>query len=192
MDKQKNKLIVLCGPDASGKSTLAKIIMDIFKKRGIDCEYMHAHTYSISSNSFGMSDKTLEKYKKILKLLVPLVLLDNIFTYHKKYKKILNKKMLILDRYFYDKIARLLYYEICCRKFAGWYLSLLPKPDHVFFLKTDPNTLYKRKQEYTVKEYEKYQKIYNFIAEKIGAFIIDTNLPIEFCQKKLVEYFFKS
>jgi thymidylate kinase len=123
------KLIVYCGMDGSGKTTQAqrKFVLTTNSK------LLHAHGYTVSSNSFGLGEETIKKVSLLLSLLLPLAHLDFLYTYYFKYKPILKTKNLICDRYFYDKVARLVYYGICPRWVAKKWVKIIPKPDEIYF-----------------------------------------------------------
>ncbi|MCD6094284.1 MAG: hypothetical protein J7J51_05830 [Candidatus Omnitrophica bacterium] len=189
MGRQKYPLIVFCGMDGSGKTTLAKKVVEFFKERNQKCEFIHAHVYSISKHSFGLNEKLVNKLRFFLKLAIPFALLDNLYTYYFKYKPVLRNMILVCDRYFYDKIARMMYYEICSESVAKIYLKLLPKPDYVFFLDIDPKQAYSRKEEYSEREYNSFRNIYGFIAGYLKAPVLDTSLPLDVCSKQMLKHF---
>lgn len=189
MDKKKHHLIVFCGVDGTGKTTLAKKLVEYFEKQGLKPKFIHAHGYTVSQNSFGLDEKKVHSLKYLFKLLLPFAFLDNLFTYYFKYKPILKNKTLICDRYFYDKLARMIYYGICNRFIAKIYLRLLPRPDFVFFLDVDPKKAHQRKKEYSEGELLFFRKIYRLFAKHLRAPIIDTGLPIKICRHKIFKYF---
>jgi len=192
MDKKKYLLIVFCGMDGSGKTTLAKKVVEFFKKQGLKFEFIHAHGYSISQNSFGLDEERVNRLKYLFRLLIPFAFLDNLFTYYFKYKPILRNKVLICDRYFYDKVARMMYYGICNKFIAKIYLRLLPSPDFAFFLDASSKDVYKRKGEHSEKNLSYYRKMYRFIAKYLNAPVIDTNQPVNVCYKEILNFLEKS
>jgi len=124
-------------------------------------ELIHSHSYSISSDSFGISEAVITKWKYLFMLLIPLAILDNWFTFLSIYRPILNKRELICDRYFYDKVARAVYYGICPWLIARIWIRLIPKPDVVFFL-TEPHV-----QKEEINNYEKWREIYKRIENEL-------------------------
>jgi len=185
MDKKKNLLIAFCGPDGSGKTTLAKETVLQLRKNGRDVHYCHGHAYTFAPTSLGLKKKKVLKLRKLLCFLTPFGLIDNLFTYYFYYRPILKKKSLICDRYFYDKLARLFNYGLINSFWLKVYLRLLPKPDLVFFLKLDPQTIRKRKKEYSLEELTKFNRAYKQMAKIINAQIIKTNQPLPICLKKI-------
>ena len=188
MAKKKHPLIVFCGMDGSGKTTLAEKLVNYFERQGREIEFIHGHGYTVSENSFGLDEKRVKRLKYLFKLLIPLALLDNLYTYYFKYKPLLKNKTLICDRYFYDKLARVIYYGICPPSLAKIYLKLLPKPDFAFFLDADPQKAHARKRELSEEELVSFRKIYKFLAECLEAPVIDTGLSLNVCYKKILEY----
>jgi len=181
MSKKRFPLIVFCGIDGSGKTTLAKKLFFSLKEKRIDCEIIHAHAYSISEDSFGIRENTIKKFKCLFRLAIPFALLDNFFTYYFKYLPILREKILICDRYFYDKITRLHYYGISTALMTKVYLSLLPKPDYTFFLDVRTESAKIRKNEYSKEEYISFRESYKLIMEKIltKTIVINTESDID-------------
>lgn len=175
----KHRLIVFCGMDGTGKTTLAHKTGDLLKKENISSVVYHAHGYTFSKNSLGFKEDRLKHCHFLLSFLVPFAFLDNLYTYFFKFRIILRKNTLICDRYFYDKVARMLHYGIINTFFAKLYIKLIPKPDLVFFLDSDAKTIRIRKNELTLHELTDYRKIYKFIAKYTPhTTVIHTALPI--------------
>ena len=180
-------LVTFSGMDGTGKTTLAEKIKYYFiKEKGLECDFIHGHGYSVSQNSFAVNEKQIHRMRHLLRLLIPLAFADNLYSYLSKYLPVLRKKVLICDRYFYDKVARLMFYGICTEGMAKVYLNFLPRPDHIFFLDLNIDTVYKRKQEYTKKEYASFSEIYRFLAECLDAPIINTAKPIDRCCDEII------
>lgn len=184
----KNVLIAFSGMDGSGKTTLAKMLESHLKKRGYRVYYKHAHGYTISKNSFAIDEKSIKRFRLLLFLLSPFMLLDSLFTYYFKYKPQLKHNAVICDRYFYDKVARMLYYNVINTFIAGIYLNLLPRPDYIFHLYISSEMAKSRKNEYSTAEYDQFRKIYQFVAAATKATIIDADLPLDSVFNKVVSY----
>ena len=82
MDTKKIPLIVFCGMDGSGKTTLAKKLVQFFEELGLECEFNHGHKYTVSQDSFGLSEARVNKLRHLFRLLVPLAFVDNLFTFY--------------------------------------------------------------------------------------------------------------
>lgn len=173
--------------DGSGKTTLAKKVAVHLKKQGIKSQFIHAHAYRVSQNSFGLRPKAVRNLKYLFRLLLPFAFFDNLFTYCFRYKPILKDRTLICDRYFYDKLARMVYYGIAGQFLAKIYLKLLPKPDFVFFLDLAPEKIYQRKKEYAKRDLQTFRKIYKFLAKVLETKMINTRLPLDTSIKKIIK-----
>lgn len=187
MAANKYPLIVFCGMDGTGKTTLAKKVTGFLEEHGHDFEFIHGHGYNVSQNTFALSDETTRKLRYFFRCMVPLALMDNLCTYYFKYRPILKSRFLVCDRYFYDKVARMMFYGICDEFTAKAYLRLLPRPDFTFFLDIDPAEAFQRKQEYSKEEYQRFRQVYRFVADELEMPIIDTSLPLDTCSKQILE-----
>ena len=185
---KKNLLIAFSGMDGSGKTTVAKKLESYMNKKGYNVFFKHAHGYAISKNSFSVDEKSIKRFRWLLFLLSPFMLLDSYFTYYFKYKPQLKHNTVICDRYFYDKVARMLYYNIINKFVARIYLSLLPQPDHLFFLNVSSHNAKLRKNEYSNNEYNRFREVYQFIAMKTNAIVIDADLPLNTVFNKTISY----
>ncbi len=170
----KNLLIAFSGMDGSGKTTLAKKLKTYLEKKSYSVYFKHAHGYAISQNSFAIDEQNIKRFRWLFMLLSPYVLIDSWLTHLLKYRPILNKKTLICDRYFYDKIARLIYYGIISKTLSKMYLYLLPKPDVVFVLDVGEKKAITRKKEYSLNQARNFRDIYQFIARETKTPIIKT------------------
>ncbi len=186
---KKNNLVVFCGMDGSGKSTLASKLVTYFKQSGVKTEYIHGHNYKSSKNSFGFTPKQVSRFRYLFRLLIPFAFIDNLCTYFFEYRKITREKTLVCDRYFYDKVVRMLYYGISNRFIAKIYLKLLPQADFIFFLDIAPECAVSRKAEYSLDKTKIFRDAYLFVAKHVGATLIDTNRPVEVCFKEIKENF---
>ena len=185
---KKKALIVLCGMDGSGKSTLAGKLQLHFKNKGLAVSYTHGHTYTTAKNTFRSDPSSVHKYKLFWRLLLPFAFIDNLLTYFLNYRYAIRSSTIIADRYLYDKVVRLIYYGICPRWLAVWYLRLLPKPDYCFFLDVDPKKAVDRKKEFSIDTQKKYRKHYLFAARILDQPIIDTGQSIGKCVQKIMHY----
>ncbi|MFQ5444809.1 MAG: hypothetical protein ACE5EK_09350, partial [Nitrospinales bacterium] len=113
MSLRKFPLIVFCGMDGSGKTTLSRKVAEHLRKKGISTEWEHGHGYTVSQNSFGTGEDTLRRFRHIFRLGLPLAMSDNLITFYFRYQPVLKVQGLVCDRYFYDKVARLMFYGIC-------------------------------------------------------------------------------
>jgi len=173
--------------DGSGKTTLASALFRDLEKEGRPVHLKHGHGYSVSKNSFGFDERSVNRYRLLFGILLPFAYLDNLFTFYFRYRPLLREKTLISDRYFYDKLARLIFYKICPLALAKLYLQLLPKPDYVFFLDIEASDARNRKEGYTEEELESFRRAYLFIAGCLNSPVINTGFSAQECLLKIKE-----
>jgi thymidylate kinase len=184
----RNLLIAFSGMDGSGKTTLAKQLEEYLKKKGFHVFFKHAHGYAISQDSFAIKENSLQRFRWLFALFSPYILLDSFYTYYFKYRPILHKNTLICDRYFYDKIARLMFYGICNQALAKIYLFLVPRSNISFLLDVDVKSALARKSEYSESELKRFREIYLFIAEFLKIPIINTTSSQKTSVQKMIKY----
>ena len=172
-------IIAICGMDGSGKTTLAQKLLSQLRKKGLPAEFFHGHTYAVSSDSGGLKPAQVKKLSGLFRFLLPLAYCDNIFTYFFRYRPRARRRILILDRYFYDKVARMLYFGICGKTLAKLYARSLPRPELVFFLDAPEDVVYARKKEYEYDKLQIFRRAYLCLAPVINARVIDTTAPVE-------------
>ena len=187
MAKENFSLIVLCGMDGSGKTTLANRLATELASRGVETEVIHGHTYAASSNSFGFSEERIRKYRILLRLVLPLAWLDNLYTYFTRYRSAGRGKTIISDRYFYDKAARLLYFGIGGKELMKLYVKTLPRPQHIFFLDLPEDIAARRKEDYSREQLKNFRNAYRYLARVLNAPLIDSSEPPEKCVKSMLE-----
>ncbi len=184
-------IIAFCGMDGTGKTTLARSLVQDLSTSGKRSHMLHGHEYAVSSNSFSMDENSVRRHRFWLKFLIPGAWLDNIYTYIFKYLPSARDNILILDRYFYDKIARMMYFGICGRKIAKLYARVLPPPDYLFLLDAEENPVHRRKPEYTEVQLGVFRENYRFLAVILECTVIDTTRPIEVCRQRILEVVLK-
>ncbi len=183
---KKNILIAFCGMDGTGKSTLSKLLSKQLVKF-ISIKTIHSHGYVISKQSFGLTEKQIKKWRIFFTLLSPFTLIDH-WLNHIKYTNVLEKSSLILDRYSYDKIVRLMYYGIIGENLGKLYAKLVPKADITFLLDINEYEALKRKSEYTIEEFIRFRKLYLLIAKSQNIPIINTELSLKSTIKTVLLY----
>lgn len=162
-------LITILGPDGTGKTTLAtKLAADIDSLRYIYFGGSNASRKYRFFESFIKSDLRNIFLRVIRKVLRVVNDLDVYF--QAKTKHIISDRCPI-DNYIITKIQG--------RKIRHYYYLILlisPNPDFVILLNGDPETIYRRKEELSVAEIEKYVQYYKeyLNKSKIDYSIIDT------------------
>lgn len=172
--------------DGTGKTTLALKLGEYLRKNHYEVEVIHGHQYTTAKKSFNTSENQVRRYRLFFSLLTPFAYLDNLLTYFKKYRPSNQQKIVISDRYFYDKVSRMLFYGILNKWFASIYLKLLPKPDYVFFLDINEQIAWQRKKEYAIEEYRRFRQMYLYIARQLNACLISTNETVDDTVKKII------
>ncbi len=172
---KKHLHIVFCGIDGSGKSTWVEEVLRQLRMRREPAISLHGHGYTFAPHSFGISETSFFRIKHWFKVFWPLALIDHWYTYLTLYLPVLRRSALVADRYFYDKLARLLYYGMITRSMARWYLKFIPRPDVTIFLDVKPELAFKRKPDFTLEQFTKLREEYRFLASTIRASIIDTS-----------------
>ena len=175
----KNIQIAFCGMDGAGKSTLARMAhnwLEVNEHRAI---FLHGHTYSLSKKSLSLSSESVVKYRFLLRMAIPISIIDNLYTYYFKYRAHLKKANLITDRYFYDKLARLLFYGISTPFLARIHCFFIPRPTILFVLNPNPESASQRKGEYSVSDSKVFHEKYNLLSKILKIETINTSAPIE-------------
>lgn len=168
-------LICFIGMDGSGKTTLAKKACKILKKSNKDVEYRHILDYSIikklscfrKPSKKSKSETKEQKWSMTITILRQIIfILDIILFYFIKFFHN-RKKILILDRYFYDTIPRIKFFSQCAVLPISFYLNFIPKPNEIIYVKLDPKTAFKRKPEDVESLYHEAHKTYENITKKL-------------------------
>jgi len=167
----RGELICLVGPDGVGKSTQAEILIDFFRKKGIEYDYKWARFYHffsipllISARILGLSEFiTLKDGAKIgyhyfyksqmISFLYPYFLYMDIllFTITKIYLPLINGKNIVCDRFVYDTIIDVMvstnnqsFYK---SKIAKMFLKLIPRKSTFIMLIADSDILRNRRED---------------------------------------------
>jgi len=146
-------IITLMGNDGSGKTTIAKRLVEILKHSGLKTKYIHEYDYTILKLFFKILGETrleksrkqfiVEKQKGWYYLWPMLVWLDRLFHYI-YLKSFQRNTVVILDRYAYDHYLSFLYSNHITRV-SEWFYQKFPKPDMGIVLWVEPETAYNRK-----------------------------------------------
>lgn len=207
------KLISIIGPDGSGKTTQAHLLIDYLKNRGLNYEYKWLrfnHFFSLPvlgiARLMGLSEMiTLENSQRIgyhyfykSKIIswfyyVTLFIDTLIITIIKVYIpiKIFNRKI-ISDRFIYDTIIDLmistgnngLYYE----KWGRLFSHLIPSDSSSILLISDEITLRSRRSNVKYdKNLGKKIELYSKVASKFGIPVINSNKSIETIKIEILE-----
>jgi len=184
-------IVAFIGNDGSGKTTIAKKLVNILRELGLNVTYKHEYDYTIIKSLFKLigvkkieseRKNMLVKKKKSWKYYIwPfLVYLDACLSYYyfKFFKK---KEMVILDRFFFDHYMSFKYLGNLT-KFSEWLYLHSPKPDIIFLLWVKPEIAFFRKKathRYGLNFYIHQTREYLKLSKDQGIKDINTNKTIK-------------
>lgn len=194
------KFVVILGPDGVGKSTTADLVRQTLEAFHIPVAHMH----------LGFRPSILPTRKSLISLgkektsapgersKVPGIIrffyhaLDYILGYFLRVRPLLVKGRIVLgERYYYG-------YLVDPRKrnelgFPSWlprfiFRFFIPKPDVVILLSNDPEEIFRRRQEHSVREIERQIAAYGEIGRQAKHFFeVKTDRPPEKIAEEVVE-----
>lgn len=191
--------MVFIGPDGSGKTTIAKAILEDEEIRKLFQlkNYFHgrfsylpelkaivsffnknikkdSNSVNFSPDEFGILRAIIYPVYYSLDYLIGHFLIRKIKAYY---------SIVIFDRYFYDYFIQKKYAK-CPRWLLSLIAKIIPKPDLVIYLKNDPEIIYTRKEDLPMKEIKRQIDICEKLIKEIpNGFTIETSLSSE----KIVE-----
>lgn len=219
MKKRKGIFICFTGIDGSGKTTLAKSLVNVMKQKGIKTKYVYNRYTPIilrpiilvgkwlflrskdvfeNYEEYTQSKKSSSKKHPVLASLYQRILLFDYFfqTFFKVKLPLLIGKNIVCDRYIYDTIATDLsvdfnYSEEDIKNSLGK-LSLFPTPDITFLIDLPEEIAYLRKDDVPAVDYLKERRgIYLNIGEKYEMVILDGAKKLEELQDDVKNEVFK-
>lgn len=175
-------MISIIGPDGSGKSTMAKKLVDILKNSGRNAELVYSGRGKfnlIPIKKIGKAYKILEqeKIKKdsfikkiVYTLAAPVYTSDLLLRYFIYiFPKRRSGKVIVTDRYASD-ILLMPNVPLFIKKIL---LSLFPKPTMTFYLYNSPKILYKRKH-HSKEDLKRQLALFPILQKKFNAVTIKT------------------
>lgn len=206
----KNNLICIIGPDGSGKTTQAKILIERMREKKIDVEYRWLRFYHFFSlpllcyarisgytETHTIHNKKMSYHNfsrsQLLCQLYPMTLFIDTFLFYvvKLYFPLfIRKKVIVCDRCIYDTIIDVMIStgirNIKNIKFFNYYLKLVPKNTHVFLMTSDEQTLRERRIDVKMdRELENKIFLYEEFGKMFDFQTIDSSLPIIEINKKI-------
>jgi len=183
-------IMAFMGNDGSGKTTIAKELVKIFRDLGFEVVYKHEYQYTILRLFFkiiGMEkieserkEMIVEKRKSWKYYLWPyLVWFDICFSYV-YFKLFRRREIVILDRYLHDHYMSFKYLGHST-KLSEWLYMHSPKPDVCIVLWVKPKIAYLRKKSthtYSISFYVEQTKSYLKLAKNLGIKAINTNKSV--------------
>lgn len=191
--------IVIIGTDGSGKSTIVTGLSNFLAP-----SFRQVKTYHLKP-------PIIEKYKKstlvvtephkhlprntvlsLLKLAVYLVNYVLGFFINILPKK-LKSTLIVFDRYYYDLMVDQKRFRMKLPKsIIKFFYYIVPKPELVFFLKTNPQIAMHRKNELNIAELERQNLEFELLKNTIGSnfYVIENNLSVDAAVDKIINIVF--
>jgi len=190
------KMICLIGPDGSGKTTQAEILMERLNRNGIRCSYTwlrFSHILSLPLLAFarlsGLSNGKAHMFWKsplFSKIYVAVQAADSrIANFFKM--NLSNKDVMVCDRFVYDTIVDLaISTKIPIQSLEKKFIPIVPKGTNVILLNTTPEILRKRRPD--VKKdtvLDTRIELYNRLADDAKISKIDSSLSVNEIAEKI-------
>lgn len=200
------RLVVIIGPDGSGKSSISKMLVERLSSKGLKVDYVWCRfeskllgaTLRMMSNIMGHKGDFRKTYaartekKNVILTGTPLkwpYLAFVIFSYmrsvHGKVaKKLSGGGILISDRYVYDTIVDLWVdfgrRDSYLRFLVPMMVNIAPKPEVIYWVDVPEDVSMSRKNDVPDIEYVAMRrKGYELISKKVGATKLDGTVPVE-------------
>jgi thymidylate kinase len=186
--------VVLLGPDGSGKSTIAKRVLERVSGsfHGGRVQYWRPYllpamgrlkfwnpSEEVAINPRPHDHPEQNRFKSLLRFFYYLT--DYLIGYPVKiYWKKVKKNIIVFDRYYYDYLVDLYRYQFNIPQWLPkMFLPLIPAPDMTIYLDADPEVLHKRKQELSLSELERQVKEFKQILPQIpNSISVSTDKPV--------------
>ena len=181
---------VISGADGVGKTTVGNEIIQLFKNFPLSVRFAH----HISEWKRKHKVRTIVSKKPFWKRMIPYPIkyVKSVFLAELKYFREINKmlyesycrgEILLLDRYIYDRIIKMKYFQkkTFIQKFIADTLSLFARyPAFTFFLSATPEIIYLRKQELTKENISFYQQAMRGFLKGRGVRFVEINVDGKF------------
>ncbi len=174
-------VICFMGMDGSGKSTVIKAVGDWLADQGIPTQTYHTHDYNVKSlntiNAFGQ-EAWIRRFPFLFFPWPFLALVDHLATFRRKFSN--QQKVVLTDRYFYDKYVRFRFWGIAVPGLFYLYKWFIPKPLFIFLLDVPSSIAIERKGEYSEADYDKFRREYLLFSRKMKAVhVVDAAQPLD-------------
>lgn len=175
--------ICFVGVDSSGKTTHAKALHNWLRSRGVDSVYAHfdfslrkyipsrirktLYSFSHKDKAEFIERESMERKNYATKIYAMLFLMYSLVDGFIYYLKVPRNRVRIYDRYFYDYLIE--FFELYPNYMKIVYISLLPKPDIIFYLDVPPSIAHARSKEYPLNYYSLRRKRYLKLLRYMGS-----------------------
>ena len=148
MIKKKFLIVVVIGPDGSGKTFLIDFLKKNFLKKNYSTQRIHLKPSLLKSKITKVSNPHSKPVRSNLTSCLKLLFwLISYYTFFLINFFLRTKKIFFFDRYVHDIIVDPLRYRIKIDKKILFILSLFPNPDFWCFMTGDPKKIWSRKKE---------------------------------------------
>ncbi|MEM4312979.1 MAG: hypothetical protein QXH95_02865 [Thermoplasmata archaeon] len=193
--------VVLLGPDGSGKSTIANLVLERVSGsfHGGRVQYLRPYllpamgrlkfwnpSEEITTNPQPHNHPEQNPFKSLIRFFYYLI--DYVIGYPIKiYWQKVRKNIIIFDRYYYDYLVDLRRYQFNIpRWLPRFFLPFIPSPDITIYLDAEPDLLYKRKQELSLLELERQVKEFKKVVSQVPNTIsVRVDKPVEEIVKEI-------
>jgi thymidylate kinase len=205
---KKGVLICFTGIDGSGKTTLAKSIVEHYQRKGLPAKYVYARyqlkiakpivlianklflrKYNLNTDYVQykkQKQKLNQRFKILSSVYLYLLLMDYIIQLIYKIRMpLLQKKVIVCDRYIYDTIITDFAVDMNFSREKTVQLlercfSVISRPDLLFYVCVDENVAYNRKDDVPSVEYliDRNKRYYDLLKE-FDIELLDGNLSRE-------------
>lgn len=193
----KSTIISFIGTDGAGKSTLIaetkKILENQFNKR-VEIVYFgwkpflpttKLLSFILKKKNYHIADKMnsknneSSKFNLIQEIMLSYYYIEYLsrYLFQLKLPTLFQRKITLVDRYFYDLFAHYQYAEKSL--IFPTLLKIMPKPDVTFFLEVDIQTAKQRKPEMDLNLLQEHYQRYQKLSKMVDARPIQTNQDIE-------------
>lgn len=199
----KGMMIVLLGPDGSGKTTIKSSLEESLNTifTSINHFYFRPELLPFPGVLVGLREdirtganpnphghKRENPIKSIIRFVYYLV--DFILGYWIKIHPLKKRGCLIIfDRYYYDYFVDLFRYNMSIPSwFPRFFLPLIPSPDMTFYLHASVETLYRRKQEIPLTELNRQINVLDELVKSLpNAYKVSTERTIKEITEEIID-----
>jgi len=206
------RLIFLTGVDGSGKTFFTERLIEELKKRGLPVRHLWSRfnnifskpllafcrligiNYYVTKNGVRIGYHDFEKSRLISWCFIICQLIDLwIVTLIKVWPPIIAGKILVCDRGAYDTLIDVMVdtknRSLCTSKFGTAFLMLLPRNHRVFYLRREPELIYRSRPDVSLdKNFALRWELYQTCAVNFGWLSIDNNNTIEETMHCILSY----
>jgi thymidylate kinase len=197
--KPTGKLIVLIGPDGSGKSSMSDLlsknlernwfthVVQYYSRPGILPALNKIFSRWLPSNSKTKDEP--DNSSRMINLIPGLIKItyytfDFVIFWFQLYNHKIRNELVVFDRYFYDYEIQF-YYKNISPKYKRFLKIFIPRPDAIIVLSADPEEIVRRKPELELSTIE-YQYKNIFALHDKNIFVVRTDKVISETFKELV------